>query len=56
MKYQSLLDAGIGLEKTNFLLESEDEILAKAPHFTREQIKVPCNFHYPLLVSFLYAN
>ncbi|KAL4746967.1 hypothetical protein BDW72DRAFT_183787 [Aspergillus terricola var. indicus] len=38
-KYRSLLDAGVGLEKTNFLLESEDEILAKAPHFTREQIK-----------------
>ncbi|KAL4787001.1 FAD dependent oxidoreductase [Aspergillus varians] len=37
--YQALVDADIGLEKTNFLLESEDEILAKAPHFTREQIK-----------------
>ncbi|KAJ5892303.1 uncharacterized protein N7473_008531 [Penicillium subrubescens] len=38
-KYQSLLDAGIGLEKTNFWLDSEEEILEKAPHFTREQIK-----------------
>jgi sarcosine oxidase/L-pipecolate oxidase len=55
-KYQSLLDAGIGLEKTNFLLESEDEILAKAPHFTREQIEVPCTIHYPLLISSKYAN
>jgi hypothetical protein len=35
-----LLDAGIGLEKTNFWLDSEEEILEKAPHFTREQIKV----------------
>nr|AXS76841.1 fructosyl peptide oxidase [synthetic construct] len=38
-KYQTLLDAGIGLEKTNVWLESEDEILAKAPNFTREQVK-----------------
>lgn len=41
-KYQSLLDAGIGLEKTNFWLETEDEILEKAPNFTREQVKVIC--------------
>ncbi|OQD68854.1 hypothetical protein PENDEC_c030G03954 [Penicillium decumbens] len=38
-KHQSLIDAGIGLEKTNVWLESEEEILARAPHFTREQIK-----------------
>ncbi|GLI82053.1 hypothetical protein PoHVEF18_010453 [Penicillium ochrochloron] len=38
-KYQSLLDAGISLEKTNFWLDSENEILEKAPQFTREQIK-----------------
>ncbi|OJJ07791.1 hypothetical protein ASPVEDRAFT_66020 [Aspergillus versicolor CBS 583.65] len=37
-KYQALIDADVGLDKTNFLL-SEDEILAKAPHFTREQVK-----------------
>ncbi|KAJ5145341.1 hypothetical protein N7448_002733 [Penicillium atrosanguineum] len=38
-KYQTLLDAGIGLEKTNVWLETEDEILAKMPNFTREQVK-----------------
>ncbi|KAL4804968.1 FAD dependent oxidoreductase [Aspergillus unguis] len=38
-KYQALVDGGIGLEKTNFLLESEEDILKKAPHFTREQIQ-----------------
>ncbi|KAJ6180730.1 hypothetical protein N7519_011191 [Penicillium mononematosum] len=38
-KHQDLTDANIGLEKTNIWLESEDDILAKAPHFTREQIK-----------------
>ncbi|KAL4918389.1 FAD dependent oxidoreductase [Aspergillus aurantiobrunneus] len=38
-KHQALVDANVGLEKTNFLLESEDEILAKAPHFTRDQVK-----------------
>ncbi|CAI7628190.1 unnamed protein product [Penicillium glandicola] len=38
-KHQTLIDANIGLEKTNFWLESEDDILAKAPQFTREQIK-----------------
>lgn len=37
-KYQSLIDAG--LEMTNIWLESEDEILAKAPHLTGEQVKV----------------
>lgn len=41
-KYQSLIDAGVGLDKTNVWLENEDEILARAPHFTREQIKVIC--------------
>ncbi|EED20883.1 sarcosine oxidase, putative [Talaromyces stipitatus ATCC 10500] len=38
-KYQSLVDAGVGLEKMNIWLESEDEILAKVPQFTKEQIK-----------------
>ncbi|KAI1837127.1 hypothetical protein DTO006G1_5975 [Penicillium roqueforti] len=37
--YQSMLDANIGLEKTNWLLESEDDILEKMPVFTREQVK-----------------
>ncbi|KAJ5615194.1 hypothetical protein N7537_000308 [Penicillium hordei] len=37
--YQSIIDANIGLEKTNWLLESEDDILEKVPAFTREQIK-----------------
>jgi hypothetical protein len=39
-KYQSLIDANIGLEKTNWLLESKDEILEKIPVFTRDQIEV----------------
>ncbi|KAL4872839.1 hypothetical protein BDV12DRAFT_161600 [Aspergillus spectabilis] len=38
-KHQSLIDAGIGLEKTNLWLDSEEEILAKVPHFTRDQIQ-----------------
>ncbi|KAI0018226.1 fructosyl amino acid oxidase [Xylariomycetidae sp. FL0641] len=38
-QYQSLLDAGVGLEKTNEWLESEDEILAKMPLLDRDQIK-----------------
>ncbi|OQE94666.1 hypothetical protein PENNAL_c0003G05498 [Penicillium nalgiovense] len=38
-KHQALIDANIGLEQTNIWLESEDDILAKAPHFTREQIQ-----------------
>ncbi|OOQ91537.1 hypothetical protein PEBR_08499 [Penicillium brasilianum] len=38
-KYQSLIDANIGFEKTNTWLDNEDEILAKAPQFTREQVK-----------------
>ncbi|KAL2859423.1 FAD dependent oxidoreductase [Aspergillus pseudodeflectus] len=38
-KHQELIDAGVGLEKTNFLLDSEDELLKKLPHFTREQVK-----------------
>ncbi|KAI9374737.1 FAD dependent oxidoreductase [Aspergillus egyptiacus] len=37
--YQSLVDAGNGLEKTNMWLDSEDELLAKLPQFTREQVK-----------------
>ncbi|KAK2767525.1 hypothetical protein FQN54_003682 [Arachnomyces sp. PD_36] len=37
--YQSLIDANAGLENTNIWLESEDEILARAPQFTREQVK-----------------
>ncbi|CAI7629351.1 unnamed protein product [Penicillium bialowiezense] len=37
-KYQSLLDANIGLEKTNWLLETE-EILEKVPAFTKDQIR-----------------
>lgn len=39
-EYQSILDAGIGLEKSNFWVDSEDEILAKLPQFTKEQVKV----------------
>ncbi|KAJ5752610.1 hypothetical protein N7520_009527 [Penicillium odoratum] len=35
-KYQALVDAGIGLEKTNFWLDSE-EIRARVPHFSQEQ-------------------
>ncbi|CAG7915988.1 unnamed protein product [Penicillium olsonii] len=38
-KYQSLLDANIGLEKTNWLLDSEEDILEKVPAFTKEQVQ-----------------
>ncbi|KAJ5090678.1 sarcosine oxidase [Penicillium argentinense] len=38
-KYQSLIDAGVGLEKTNFFLENEEQLLEKVPQFTKEQIK-----------------
>ncbi|CAI7669350.1 unnamed protein product [Penicillium manginii] len=38
-KLQSLLDANVGLEKTNFWLGSEEEILQKLPQFTKEQVK-----------------
>lgn len=44
-KLQSLIDANVGLEKTNFWLGSENEILQKLPQFTEEQVKVriiPC--------------
>lgn len=37
--YQSLLDAEAGLETTNEWLDSEDEILARMPLLSREQIK-----------------
>ncbi|CAG8190609.1 unnamed protein product [Penicillium salamii] len=38
-KYQSLLDANIGLEKTNWLLDSEEDILEKVPAFTKDQVQ-----------------
>ncbi|KAK8215256.1 hypothetical protein M8818_002268 [Zalaria obscura] len=38
-QYQTLLDAGIGLEKTNHWLDSEDEVLSKMPLLDREKIK-----------------
>ncbi|PCG97016.1 FAD dependent oxidoreductase [Penicillium occitanis (nom. inval.)] len=38
-EYQSIIDAGIGLEKSNFWVDSEDEILAKLPQFAKEQVK-----------------
>ncbi|KAH7126005.1 putative sarcosine oxidase [Dactylonectria macrodidyma] len=38
-KHQALLHADVGLEKTNTWLESEDEILATLPCFTKEQVK-----------------
>ncbi|KAJ5658641.1 uncharacterized protein N7484_002290 [Penicillium longicatenatum] len=37
-KYQALVDTGIGLEKTNFLL-NDAEIAARVPPFTEEQTK-----------------
>ncbi|KAJ5904399.1 hypothetical protein N7504_006782 [Penicillium tannophilum] len=37
-KYQALIDTGIGLEKTNFLLNGA-EIAARVPPFTEEQTK-----------------
>ncbi|KAJ5222508.1 uncharacterized protein N7469_008748 [Penicillium citrinum] len=38
-KFQSLIDANVGLEKTNFFLDSEDELLQKLPQFTKDQVK-----------------
>ncbi|RYP61862.1 hypothetical protein DL771_009981 [Monosporascus sp. 5C6A] len=38
-EYQSLLDAGVGLENTNEWLDNEDEILARVPLLQRDQIK-----------------
>ncbi|KAH8664732.1 fructosyl peptide oxidase [Xylariales sp. PMI_506] len=38
-QYKALLDAGVGLEKTTYWLEVEDEILAKVPLLQRDQIK-----------------
>ncbi|KUL82077.1 hypothetical protein ZTR_09111 [Talaromyces verruculosus] len=38
-EYQSIIDTGVGLEKSNFWVDSEDEILAKLPQFTKEQVK-----------------
>ncbi|KAL1609896.1 hypothetical protein SLS60_001561 [Paraconiothyrium brasiliense] len=38
-QYQVLLDAGVGLEETNQWLDTEDQILAKAPTLVREKIK-----------------
>ncbi|KAL5458243.1 hypothetical protein PMIN06_003443 [Paraphaeosphaeria minitans] len=38
-QYQTLLSAGVGPEKTNKWLETEDQILEKAPQLEREKIK-----------------
>ncbi|OTB18560.1 hypothetical protein K445DRAFT_314440 [Daldinia sp. EC12] len=38
-QYQDLLDAGVGLEKSNEWLDSEDAILSKMPLLQRDQIK-----------------
>ncbi|KAF2445074.1 fructosyl peptide oxidase [Karstenula rhodostoma CBS 690.94] len=38
-QYKTLLDAGVGLEKTHEWLETEDQILEKAPQLEREKIK-----------------
>ncbi|KAK7431159.1 hypothetical protein QQZ08_002199 [Neonectria magnoliae] len=38
-KHQALLDANVGMDKTNVWLESEAEILAALPCFTKEQVK-----------------
>lgn len=38
-QYQTLLDAGVGLEETTDWLDTEDEILKKAPQLEREKIK-----------------
>lgn len=38
--HQSLIVANSELEKTNIWLDSEDEILAKVPPFTRDQVEV----------------
>ncbi|WRT65294.1 uncharacterized protein IL334_002237 [Kwoniella shivajii] len=37
--YKKSINAGVGLEKTTFWLETEDEILEKMPLLDREQIK-----------------
>lgn len=37
--YQSLLDANAGLESTTTWLDTEDEILSKAPLLSRDQIR-----------------
>ncbi|RYO87785.1 hypothetical protein DL762_004075 [Monosporascus cannonballus] len=52
-QYQSLLDAGVGLEKTHEWLENEDEILAKVPLLQRDQIKASCagSFKRPLFAD-----
>ncbi|KAK6078896.1 sarcosine oxidase [Seiridium cupressi] len=42
-QYQTLLDAGVGLEKTTEWLDSEEEIVAKVPLLEREQINVGKN-------------
>lgn len=38
--HRTLIAANSELEKTNILLESEDEILSKVPPFTRDQVEV----------------
>ncbi|KAJ4181901.1 hypothetical protein NW759_017163 [Fusarium solani] len=38
-KHQTLIDAGVDLDKANTWLESEDELLAKMPWFTKEHVK-----------------
>lgn len=38
-QYQQLLDAGVGLEQTNEWLDSEDQILEKAPKLDRENVR-----------------
>ncbi|KAJ4176862.1 hypothetical protein NW755_014186 [Fusarium falciforme] len=37
--HQTLIDAGVELDKANTWLESEDELLAKMPWFTKEHVK-----------------
>jgi sarcosine oxidase/L-pipecolate oxidase len=37
---KTLIDAGFGLDKTGSWLESEDEVLAKMPWFTKDHVKV----------------
>jgi sarcosine oxidase / L-pipecolate oxidase len=44
-QYQTLLDAGVGLEKSHQWLDNEDEILAKMPLLQREKIKVRGHKH-----------
>lgn len=39
-KLQTLVDAGVGLEKTSTWLENEDEILSKTPWLTKDHVKV----------------